>query len=109
MNHHDHYYKLVDRPTLEELEALGINCCFDVSRAIASPFTPGKLGIVGVGTCTNRPPIVNEWYLSGAIPGVYKAGGNFRGRYDIARLVVIKTELKVVEISKYRVEELSNA
>jgi len=100
-------YPLNDRPTFEDIQALGINGDFNINKAIACPFTPGEIGIVCVKAGEFRPPLAGEWFLSGAIIEAYRTRNNFTTPKQIARLVVVKTEMSVTEISKLRVEQLT--
>lgn len=42
-----------------------------------------KKRFVKTGEC--RPPVCDEWYLSGAIPEVWQARGNLTDAYSIMR------------------------
>lgn len=44
-----------------------------------------------------RPPRKGEWYISGAIPAVYRASNDLNTDYHIAHIVRVKTTTVVVE------------
>lgn len=107
---HEKYFPVMNRPTRAELKVLGFH---EGSRpsliadAIVNPFVPGKIGLVGVRTNEHRRPLKGEWFLSGAIPEVFKAGCDYEQDRDIVRLCVVETKLQMVEISFYRTEQLT--
>ena len=101
----DRYYPVMDRPTREELKVLGIHESFDSFSTISNPFNPGRLGIVGVKANERRKPLAGEWFLSG--DSVFKAGYDYNREYEIVRLVVVETKLRVTEVSFHRTQQLT--
>lgn len=65
------YYRVVDRPGLVELLAIGAT----------------RRDVVAVATGEFRPPRAFEWYLSGAIVEAYKAPNDLSTPFHIAHLV----------------------
>ena len=51
-------------------------------------------GIAGRWTGEKRPPRKGEYYISGAIPQVYRAPNDLRQEHAIARLVRLKVEVR---------------
>lgn len=48
-----------------------------------------------------RPPRKGEWYISGAIPGAYRAPNDLDTSYHIAKLVVTEERTETVIVSDY--------
>ena len=104
----ERYYPVRSRPTWLELKVLGFHERFIIVSAMAEPFIPGKVGIVGVKTNDRRKPLRGEWFLYSNTQGVIKAGGyDYEQEYDIMRLIVIETKLRVIEVSFHRTKELT--
>ena len=61
--------------------------------------------VMAIGSKQFRCPKKGEWYLSGAIPGAYKAPNDLNTKYWIATLVKIT---EVTEIIEYKLEEIPN-
>lgn len=87
-------YKLGDRPSLSEREALGFG---REEFPWINPFRPNCSGLVAVKSGEKRPPRRGEWYLSGAIPEAYKAPNDFRQSSHILTLVRVETRLVTTE------------
>jgi hypothetical protein len=58
--------------------------------------------VMAINSKQFRCPKKGEWYLSGAIPGAYKASNDLNTKYYIATLV------KVTEIIEYVLKEIPN-
>ena len=56
--------------------------------------SPARKGIAGKWTGDYRPPRAGEYYISGAIPEVYRAPNDLITPYHIARLVRIAVETR---------------
>lgn len=61
--------------------------------------TPGmaKEHVRAKWTGEKRAPRAGEWFISGAIPQAYMAGGDLESAHLIAALVVVKRTVSVVE------------
>ena len=101
------YYTLVSSPTQNELLALGLNGPARRSILWYNPFIPGMAGVVGVRTNELREPLEGEWFLPGLSLEAHKAIKDLTSSFDIIHLVVIRTELSIVEISRFQVGQLN--
>lgn len=48
-----------------------------------------------------RPPKAGEWFISGDIPGAYRAKHDFSTPYNIAKLVRVKTVTTEIIVGDY--------
>lgn len=101
------YYQVIDRPTWRELKVLGFHESFQILVAMGKPFRPDMVGLVAVKTNQYRKPLRDEWFLSGAIPEVFRASCDYAHEYHIMRLIAIETKLQFMEISFHRTKQLT--
>jgi len=55
------------------------------------PWSPGNVRAVATGE--KRCPKAGEWFLSGAVPGAYRAPNNLSAEYHIARLIRVSRQV----------------
>lgn len=57
------------------------------TRVDGKLYGAGSNRIHGIKTGEYRPPLRSEYFLSGAIPGIYKAPNNLSYAYHIIKLI----------------------
>jgi hypothetical protein len=67
---------------------------YRMGEAFSPPNLMGKL------TGEYRPPKAGEYYLSGAIPEVWKAGADLRSSYYVAKLVKVRRVTRIEEVKE---------
>lgn len=82
------YYTLAEHPRPVDFKRLG---CKSQEITWVNVFRPGIIGLVGVKTGEKRPPLAEEWYLSGAEPKAWRAPNDLTNEYYILKLVTVKT------------------
>ena len=107
INGNDRYYPVIDHPTTAELKVLGFQKNFNIIIAMGRPFRPDMVGLVAVKTNQYRKPLRDEWFLSGAIPEVFRASCDYAHEYHIMRLIAIETKLQFMAISFHRTKQLT--
>lgn len=85
------FFPVADHVSLAELRALGKEIT-DVRYAFTGDIRAKATGEF-------RCPKKGEWYLSGAIVEAYKAPNDLNVKFQIAKLVRIKTIITEVEVS----------
>lgn len=84
-------YPLYDFPNLNELTQLYGCKIYDKEWHSACAKVRGK------PTGEKRPPKKGEWYVSGAIPEVYRAPADLSDAHVIVKLVVVKVMVTTTE------------
>jgi len=81
------FFELGDRPTLKDCNTLGVTIH---SKFLWKFSKQGyKVEIKGVKAGEFRAPKKGEWYLSGAIPQVWRAPNDLTQEFIICRLVAV--------------------
>jgi len=81
-------YPVYDRLSTAESKALGFNSIPVVLTSVGMP----ARDVHAVRTGEFREPNKDEWYLSGAIPGAWKAPNSLSCKFHICKLVRAKPE-----------------
>jgi len=84
---HNRLYPIYNRMTLAEAKALG----FDSPPVVLTSLGISPRDVHAVRTGEFRKPRKGEWYLSGAIPGAWKAPNDLSYDFHICRLVRTRT------------------
>lgn len=80
-------YPIYDRMTIAESKALG----FDKPPVVLTSVGMPPRDVHAVRTGEFREPQKGEWYLSGAIPGAWKAPNTLSTKFHICKLVRTRT------------------